>query len=94
VVRLEEELEQRITRAHRFSEAIGKFAGRPAFAIVQIIVVMLWIAANTRLIGPSAAFDPYPFPLLGMILALEAGARIPRWRTSRMSCRKIFRTKP
>jgi uncharacterized membrane protein len=72
VVRLEEEQEQRITRAHRLSESIGKFAGRPAFAIVQIIVVMLWIAVNTSLIGPTAAFDPYPFPFLGLVLALEA----------------------
>jgi uncharacterized membrane protein len=71
VVRLEEEQEKSITRAHRLSETIGKFAGRPAFAIIQIIVAMLWIAVNSGLARP-APFDPYPFPLLSMILALEA----------------------
>jgi uncharacterized membrane protein len=33
---------------------------------------MLWVTLNTRLSGPIAAFDPYPFPLLSMVLALEA----------------------
>jgi uncharacterized membrane protein len=73
VVRLEEEQEQRVTRAHRLSAAIGKFAGTPVFAALQVIGVLLWIAVNSGVAEPfTAAFDPFPFPLLSMILALEA----------------------
>jgi uncharacterized membrane protein len=72
VARLEEEQEKRVTRAHRLSEAIGKFAGTPVFAALQVIGVLLWIAVNTRIAEPFPAFDPFPFPLLSMILALEA----------------------
>jgi uncharacterized membrane protein len=72
VARLEEEQEKRVTRAHRLSEAIGKFAGTAIFAIMQVIAVLIWIAVNTGLLRPALAFDPFPFPLLSMILALEA----------------------
>jgi len=72
VARLEEEQDKRVTRAHRLSEAIGKFAGTAIFAIMQVIAVLIWIAVNTGLLRPALAFDPFPFPLLSMILALEA----------------------
>ena len=72
VVRLEEEHDKGVTRAHRLSEAIGKFAGTPVFALLQVIAILLWMAVNTSRLWPFPAFDPVPFPLLSMILALEA----------------------
>lgn len=70
IVQLEAKQERRVAPANRLSEAIGKFAGTIAFVMLQIAFVGFWIALNSGVI--MAAFDPYPFVFLGVLLALEA----------------------
>jgi uncharacterized membrane protein len=70
VVQLEAEQEKHVAPANRLSEAIARFAGTNAFVLVQLVCVGLWIIINTGAIVDP--FDPYPFVLLGMLLALEA----------------------
>jgi uncharacterized membrane protein len=70
VVKLETEQEKHVPPANRLSEAIARFAGTNAFVLVQLVCVGLWIVINTGVIVDP--FDPYPFVLLGMLLALEA----------------------
>jgi uncharacterized membrane protein len=70
IVQLEAEQEARVAPANRMSEAIGKFAGTTVFVLVQIAFVALWVAVNSGVV--MAAFDPYPFVFLGVLLALEA----------------------
>ena len=70
VVQLEAEQEKHVAPANRLSEAIARFAGTNAFVLVQLVCVGLWIAINIGVIVDP--FDPYPFALLGMLLALEA----------------------
>jgi uncharacterized membrane protein len=70
IVQLEAEQERRVPPANRLAEAIGKFAGTPAFVWLQLACVGLWVLFNSGAF--AKAFDPYPFYLLEGLLALEA----------------------
>jgi uncharacterized membrane protein len=72
ILKLEQEDERELSAFHRISHTVGWFVGTIYFVLFQCIFVLLWIALNTRLLGKGPAFDPYPFPLLSTVLALEA----------------------
>ncbi len=72
VVQLEAEQEKQVELPNRISETIGRFAGTNAFVALQIACVVLWILINSGSVPGLAPFDPFPFVLLGMLLALEA----------------------
>jgi uncharacterized membrane protein len=69
ILKLEEDDERRLPRLHRLSHKVGSFVGTTYFVIVQAFCVVLWLLWN---VFTSASFDPYPFPLLSAVLALEA----------------------
>jgi uncharacterized membrane protein len=54
------------------SDAISGFAGSLAFVYLHIGWFALWILAALGIFGRWAAFDPFPFGLLTMIVSLEA----------------------
>ncbi len=54
---------------HRVSHKVGSFVGTIYFVIIQAAFVVLWLLWNTFALG---SFDPFPFPLLSAVLALEA----------------------
>jgi uncharacterized membrane protein len=72
ILKLEQEDERELSAFHRVSHAVGRFVGTIYFVLIQCIFVLLWIGLNTHLFGNAPAFDPYPFPLLSTVLALEA----------------------
>jgi uncharacterized membrane protein len=72
ILKLEEEDERELSAFHRVSHTVGWFAGTIYFVLFQCLFVLLWIVLNTHLLGNGRAFDPYPFPLLSTVLALEA----------------------
>ena len=72
ILKLEEEDERELSAFHRVSHTVGWFVGTIYFVLFQCFFVLLWIALNTHLLGKGAPFDPYPFPLLSTVLALEA----------------------
>src|SRR5215217_4853141 len=70
ILEIERKDEEKILLHHRVLHAVGQFVGTPYFFITQSVGVGLWIWIN---IGESKwRFDEYPFPLLALILALEA----------------------
>jgi uncharacterized membrane protein len=69
ILKLEEDDEQRLPRLHRLSHRVGSFVGTTYFVVVEAFCVALWLLWN---VFSSASFDPYPFPLLSAVLALEA----------------------
>ena len=69
IVELEKEDERKLSRLHRASHTVGWFVGTIHFVILQLFLVIAWVAWNAY--GP-ARFDPYPFNLLSAVLALEA----------------------
>jgi uncharacterized membrane protein len=70
ILRIEKEDEQRLLLHHRLFHAVGHFVGTPYFFIFQSLGVALWVSINTQ--APPRRFDEYPFPLLAVLLALEA----------------------
>ncbi len=63
--------DQSLSIGQRVADAIAEFSGSIPFLLINLIVFMLWIAANT--LGPKMVqFDPYPFQFLTMAVSLEA----------------------
>ncbi|MEZ0081492.1 DUF1003 domain-containing protein [Bradyrhizobium japonicum] len=70
ILEIERKDEEKLLLHHRALHAVGQFVGTPYFFIIQSLGVGLWIWMN---IGESNwKFDEYPFPLLALLLALEA----------------------
>jgi uncharacterized membrane protein len=69
IIKLEEEDERRLSSLHRASHKIGWFVGTIYFVISQAALVVFWLTWNAFV---TTRFDPYPFPLLSAVLALEA----------------------
>jgi len=56
----------------QISDDLNSNLGSPAFLVFNAVFFLVWITSNTGLIPGIAAFDPYPFGLLTMIVSLEA----------------------
>ena len=69
IIKLEEEEERQLSSLHKVSHRVGWFVGTIHFVILEVVMVAIWVAWNTF---ATHRFDPYPFPLLSAVLALEA----------------------
>ncbi len=72
ILRLQKEDEKSLAFHHRIFHSIGWFFGTWYFVAAQCFAVWMWIALNGMASQHQAAMDPYPFPLLAMLLSLEA----------------------
>jgi CRP/FNR family cyclic AMP-dependent transcriptional regulator len=66
-----EEMEEHITPLQRVADWIAWFSGSMLFLLLNAVWFFTWIVLNTFLLR-NAAFDPFPFGLLTMIVSLEA----------------------
>jgi uncharacterized membrane protein len=69
ILRLEEDDERRLPLLHRISHKVGWFVGTTSFVIIEAVFVVIWLSFNVVSARP---FDPYPFPLLSVVLSFEA----------------------
>jgi len=67
-----EEMEEHSTPLQRVADWIAWFSGSMPFLMINGGWFIIWILLNTLILGGAAAFDPYPFGLLTMIVSLEA----------------------
>jgi len=72
ILRIEKEDEEQLLLHHRALHAVGRFVGTPYFFAIQSFGVGLWLWTNTLAPASGWRFDEYPFPLLSLVLALEA----------------------
>lgn len=72
IVKQEEEALERRSRSERFADGVGAFAGSLTFVVLHIVLLIGWLLVNSGKLPPARPFDPYPFSLLGMIVAVEA----------------------
>jgi uncharacterized membrane protein len=72
IVRQEEEALERRSSAERLAGAIGVFAGSLLFVVLHLVFVVAWLLINSGKIPSARPFDPYPFSLLGVVVAVEA----------------------
>jgi uncharacterized membrane protein len=71
VMALEAAEHQKATTADRVADAITAFSGSVRFVWVSVALIAGWIAANL-LLPARDRLDPFPFPLLTLVLSVEA----------------------
>jgi uncharacterized membrane protein len=72
IVRQEEEALERRSSSERLADAVGVFAGSLFFIVLHLVLVIAWLVVNSGEIPGIRPFDPHPFSLLGVIVAVEA----------------------
>ncbi len=72
IVRQEEEALEKRSYSERLADRVGTFAGSFAFVAFHLVLVTAWLTVNTRHISGIRPFDPRPFSLLGVVVAVEA----------------------
>jgi uncharacterized membrane protein len=72
IAKLEEEALQGRTAIERASDSIVKLTGSMTFLLLQILLLVLWIAVNLHRIHGVKAFDPFPFGILALVVAGES----------------------
>jgi uncharacterized membrane protein len=70
-----EEQEARLTVADRAADLIAEFGGSWKFIIVSIVLIIFWIIFNTFIL--IRGFDPAPYQMLNLVLAVIAGMQAP-----------------
>ena len=72
----EEEFEEHRTIGEKLSDHLASFGGSWAFLISFAGMLFLWMGFNI-IRGEAAAFDPYPFILLNLVLSTIAAIQAP-----------------
>lgn len=72
IARQEQKFAEQRTVFERAGDGIADFAGSMAFVLVHGLLLLAWILVNTGRVRWIRPFDPLPFSLLGMIVAVEA----------------------
>jgi uncharacterized membrane protein len=72
IVRQEEEALERRSVSERLADRVGSFAGSFPFVVLHLLFLIGWLFVNSSKIPRIRPFDPYPFSLLGVIVAVEA----------------------
>ena len=71
IARQEHEFLEQRTLSERVGDGIAGFTGSMFFVLVHVLLVLSWILLNANRVSWIPRFDPYPFSLLGMIVAVE-----------------------
>lgn len=70
--------DQQLTFGQRVADRVAAFGGSWAFILTFLAVLVGWIALNSLVLGGrGAAFDPYPFILLNLVLSMLAALQAP-----------------
>src|SRR5580692_238659 len=72
IVKQEEEALERRSSSERLADSVGAFAGSLSFVVLHLVLVTAWLLVNSGQIAGVRPFDPRPFSLLGVIVAVEA----------------------
>jgi uncharacterized membrane protein len=70
-----EEQAKRMTLADRAADLLAEFGGSWKFIGVSLFLIVFWIALNSYLL--FRGFDPRPFAMLNLVLAVIAGLQAP-----------------
>ena len=68
---LEDAEHEKAKTADRVADAIARFAGSIMFVWVTVLLIGGWIAWNL-VVPKRERIDPFPFPLLTLVLSIEA----------------------
>jgi uncharacterized membrane protein len=65
------------TRSQRAADALTKWVGSWTFIVIFIFFLLLWIIANTFWFLFGTTWDPHPFVLLNLVLAVITSVQAP-----------------
>ena len=71
IAKHEQEFLERRTRSERLGDLLGSFIGSLTFVSLHICWFAVWLSINIFPLG-IPHFDPFPFSLLNVLVALEA----------------------
>ncbi len=71
IARFEQELDNRRSTVERVGDGIAGFFGSLWFIAAHAIAVIAWVLINFRVMFDVEPFDPYPFPLLSLVVGIE-----------------------
>ncbi len=72
IIAAEQAASERKSRHEAIYEFVAGCIGTLNFVGLQLAAVLLWVALNAGLLPNLRPFDPFPFPVLNLIVALEA----------------------
>jgi len=72
IIDSEQAANRRRSRSEVISDFVGGAIGTLNFVALQLTGTVLWVVINAGLMAPVRPFDPFPFPILNQIIALEA----------------------
>jgi uncharacterized membrane protein len=72
VANLEQQFLNNRTTGDRIADAVAAFSGSIRFVIIHLVCFALWILLNTGPFQLARPFDPYPYPLLSLVVSSEA----------------------
>jgi uncharacterized membrane protein len=71
IAKHEQEFLERRTRSERLGDSLGSFIGSLTFVAIHACLFSAWLVFNIFPLG-IPHFDQFPFPLLDLVVALEA----------------------
>ena len=71
IAHVEQELHGRRSRVEKIGDRIARFFGSLWFIAAHVVFLAVWIVLNVRVLHNVPAIDPYPFPLLGLLIGIE-----------------------
>ena len=74
-LQLEKEFSRGSTRGQRLADAVARVGGSWPFVLGFLVLLGLWMAANSLLSGRG--FDPYPYIFLNLLLSCVAALQAP-----------------
>ncbi len=69
--------EERLTFGQRLSDQVAAFGGSWGFIILFGLTLLGWVALNSLILVGPAAFDPYPYIFLNLLLSMVAALQAP-----------------
>ena len=72
IVRLQQDAEQRRSRAERLADLVARVAGGTPFIILHVVWFGAWVLLNVGAVSAIPPWDPFPFSFLTLVVSLEA----------------------
>jgi uncharacterized membrane protein len=61
----------------RLADRVASFGGSWSFIVIFLVILLAWVTVNGVILVGGAAFDPYPFVFLNLILSMLAALQAP-----------------
>jgi len=71
IAQVEQALHGRRSRVEKIGDWIARFFGSLWFITAHMVFLAVWIVLNIQVLTDLPAFDPYPFPFLGLVVGIE-----------------------